>query len=89
MDEHLDSDSIFPPVKKHKSGISIRTRLLFELQKVKERIITTPQPYCELDCPWLVFCRKFHLSGCILSDLIDSRIISNVILNSVEEDSIF
>lgn len=85
----MDSDSIFLPTKKHKSGISTRMQLLFELQKAKERIISTPQPYCELDCPWLVFCRKFQLSGCILSDLIDSSIFSNIRLNLVEEDSIF
>ena len=89
MDERMDSDSIFPQTKKHKSGISTRMQLLFELQKAKERIISTPQPYCELDCPWLVFCRKFQLSGCILSDLIDSSIFSNIRLNWVEEDSIF
>lgn len=89
MDECMDSDSIFPPIKKHKSGISIRMQLLFELQKARERIISTPQPYCELDCPWLVFCRKFNLSGCILSDLIDSSFFSNITSNWMEDDSIF
>ncbi len=85
----MDSDSIFPPTKKHKSGISTRTQLLLELQKAKERTLSTPQPYCELDCPWLVYCRKFQLSGCILSDLIDSSIFFNNKSNWVEENSIF
>jgi hypothetical protein len=60
------------------SGASIKNLLLFELEKAKKRFKETPHPYCELDCPWLSFCqqieRKYSPIGCILNDLIDSRL---------------
>ncbi len=85
----MDSDSLLIQSRDSKSGISIRQILLSELHKVKERMISTPQPYCELDCPWLIFCRKFHLPGCILSDLIESNLLRNVTFNPTTKETQF
>jgi len=50
----------------------LRELLLEELHKAELRLKETPQPYCELDCPWLNFCRKMIIKDCILSQLINS-----------------
>jgi hypothetical protein len=85
----MNSDSFSIQIRNSKSGISIRQTLLSEIQRAKERMISTPQPFCELDCPWLIFCKKFQLSGCILSDLIESNLLRNITFNStVKEENI-
>lgn len=81
----MDSDSFFIHNRNSKSGTSVRQMLLSELQRAKERMIFTPQPFCELDCPWLIFCKKFQLSGCILSDLIESNLLRNITFNSTKK----
>jgi len=81
----MDSDSFSIQRGKLNTGISTRQLLLSELKKTKERmILSTPHPYCELDCPWLFLCGKFQLSGCILSDLIDSNLLWEITSDSIE-----
>jgi len=86
MDEQMNSDSFSFQRGNLNTGISTRQLLLSELKKAKQRMISTPHPFCELDCPWLIFCRKFQLSGCILSDLIDSNLLWALTFDSMENN---
>lgn len=65
-----DSFTFFP--KTTPKGSSTKEILLKEIQKAKEKLSSIPQPYCELDCPWLGFCRRISSLSCILSEIIDS-----------------
>ncbi len=67
----MGSDSFTLYSKKISNDPSTRSILLEELRKVKEKLNTTPHPYCEIDCPWLSLCRSFSSLRCILNDLID------------------
>jgi hypothetical protein len=70
----MGSDSFQHFSRAKSKGISTRSLLVEELQKAKERLITTPHPYCESDCPWISLCRKISPPGCILSDLINPNL---------------
>jgi hypothetical protein len=71
-----DSISLFSKIRL--SGVTTQFLLLRKLQKAKERMNSTPHPYCELDCPWLILCRMLYRKipqlGCILIDLTDSSL---------------
>ncbi|UCG90759.1 MAG: hypothetical protein JSU57_03230 [Candidatus Heimdallarchaeota archaeon] len=67
----MGSDSFSLYSKNTSTESSTRSILLEELQKVKEKLIATPHPYCEIDCPWLSLCRSITSPGCILNDSID------------------
>jgi len=82
----MNSDSFSFQRGNLNTGISTRQLLLSELKKAKQRMISTPHPFCELDCPWLIFCLKFQLSGCILSDLIDSNLLWAITFDSMENN---
>ena len=49
---------------------SCRAIVLEELHLLKEKLNTTPFPFCELDCPWLTICLDISSSECILSFLL-------------------
>lgn len=70
----MGSDSFHQFYRTISKGISIRSLLLEELQKAKQRLNKTPHPYCEPDCPWKLLCRKISPPGCIFSDLIDPNL---------------
>ncbi len=55
---------------------SIRKLLLKELKKTSDRLNRVPQPYCELDCPWMTFCSKYGFDWCILITLIETNLLS-------------
>ena len=70
----------------HHSNESSRLIVLEELHRLKEKLSSTPFPFCELDCPFLTICLDICTSECILSllmslnsetprDLGDDRII--------------
>lgn len=88
----MDTDSINLLSKTTLSGVTTRFLLLRELQKAKERLNSTPHPYCELDCHWLTFCRELYRKipqfGCILIDLTDSSLWSGT-NNRLSEDKRF
>ena len=50
---------------------SIRAIVLEELHRLKEKLNTTPFPFCELNCPWLTICLDNSTSECILSLLLN------------------
>jgi hypothetical protein len=68
------SDSFFLYSRTASSGASTRDQLLRKLHLAKKRLNSTPQPYCEIDCPWLCLCRISIPPGCILNDLIDTSL---------------
>jgi hypothetical protein len=74
----MSSDLNQPMSRSFLKGANLRISLLSEVQKAKERLNSTPHPYCELDCPWLRACqlmaRKISPLGCFLSDLTDSNL---------------
>ncbi len=70
----MGSDKFLYSTNSASSEPSLRSFLLNELQKAKERLTSTPHPYCELDCTWLVYCRRVSPPGCILCELIDSSL---------------
>ena len=49
---------------------SCRDIVLRELHNLKEKLNSTPFPFCELNCSWLAICRENNGSECILSILI-------------------
>jgi len=55
----------------HHSNGSSRAIFLRELHHLKEKLASTPFPFCELDCPWLTICLEISTSECILSLLWD------------------
>ncbi len=67
---------------------SLRSYLLSELQKAKERLTSTPHPYCELDCTWLVYCRRVSPPGCILCELIDSSLWAAFLSGSFQDNDL-
>ena len=61
----------------HHTNVSSRVIVLEELHRLKEKLSSTPFPFCELDCPWLCLCRIIIPPGCILNDLIVIELISD------------
>ena len=57
----------------HHSNGSSRVLVLEELHRLKEKLSSTPFPFCELDCPWLSICSEISTSECILSLLFDVK----------------
>ena len=57
----------------HHNNGSSRVLVLEELHRLKEKLSSTPFPFCELDCPWLSICFKISTSECILSLLLDVK----------------
>lgn len=70
----MGSDAFLLYSKTTSKGVSTRSLLLEELQKVKIKLITNPHPYCEPECPWLSLCRRISPPGCIFNDLIDPNL---------------
>ncbi|MHA1975166.1 MAG: hypothetical protein ACTSW1_19425 [Candidatus Hodarchaeales archaeon] len=68
----MKADNIYKKQEFEPFFSPLRELLLEELHKAKLRLNETPQPYCELDCPWLSFCLKIGAKDCILSELISS-----------------
>ena len=54
----------------HQNNGSSRAIVLEELHRLKEKLVATPFPFCELDCPWLAICLDISTSECILSILL-------------------
>ncbi|MHA2215635.1 MAG: hypothetical protein ACXADW_12190 [Candidatus Hodarchaeales archaeon] len=54
----------------HLNNVSSRLKVLEELHRLKEKLSSTPFPFCELDCPFLTVCLDSCTSECILSQLI-------------------
>jgi hypothetical protein len=54
----------------HHSNESTRLKVLEELHRLKEKRLSTPFPFCELNCPFLTICSDNCTSECILSHLI-------------------
>ncbi|MCK4849386.1 MAG: hypothetical protein KAT16_10185 [Candidatus Heimdallarchaeota archaeon] len=50
---------------------SSRAIVLEELHRLKEKLNSTPFPFCELTCPWLTICLDISTSECILSLLLN------------------
>lgn len=63
----MDSDSKVKYRGLHHSNVSSRLKLLEELHRLKEKLSSTPFPFCELDCPFLTSCLDTCTSECILS----------------------
>jgi len=88
----MGTDSINLFSKTTLSGVTTRFLLLRELQKAKERLNSTPHPYCEPDCPWLTLSRELYRKipqfSCILIDLTDSSLWSGT-NNRLSEDKRF
>ena len=70
----MGSDSFNHSLRTTPKRVSIRSLLGKELQKAKRRLTATPHPYCEINCPWLSFCKKNSPPGCILSDLVNPNL---------------
>ncbi|MFX0184313.1 MAG: hypothetical protein ACFE95_14615 [Candidatus Hodarchaeota archaeon] len=74
----MDTNSINLFSQSKLRGVTTRFLLLRELQKAKERLNSTPYPYCELDCPWLILCRELYKKNpqfdCIFTTLTDSNL---------------
>ena len=62
------SDNIKPSV--------LKQLFLEEMTKVKMRLKNPPYPFCELDCPWINFCRQNLHLGCILSVMIELGVLA-------------
>jgi len=67
-------------------GSSIREILISKLRKSSEYFKSLPHPYCESDCPWISFCRKFQFESCILSDLIEFELLSDYSNEEIVEE---
>ncbi len=67
------------------SKVSSRAIVLRELHNLKEKLNSTPFPFCELDCTWLSICLKNNVSECILSILISA---GNEIIEENQEEMI-
>jgi len=67
----MESDSTIHLVKDNIKPSVLKQLFLEELVKLKERLKNTPHPFCELDCPWIKYCRHYLHLGCILSDMIE------------------
>ena len=52
---------------------STRALLLEQLQKASRKLLMTPFPFCEFDCPWLALCRKIEASECISTFLLETN----------------
>jgi hypothetical protein len=53
------------------SGYSTRNLLLKELHLASKRLLRTPFPFCESDCPWISICRKIKATECISAFLLE------------------
>ncbi len=66
----MDSDSKVEYRGINHSNVSCRAIVLDELHRLREKLNSTPFPFCELDCPWLTICLVISTSECILSLLL-------------------
>ena len=80
---NADEFRLFFPLFKNYSQRSLYKKpIIKRIGNSKKKLNSTPQPYCELDCPWLCLCRIIIPPGCILTDLTDTSLWQEKIINS-------
>ncbi|WP_455142316.1 hypothetical protein [Candidatus Hodarchaeum mangrovi] len=67
----MESDSVNYFFSDNVKPSIIKQLFLEELLILKKRLENPPHPFCELDCPWIMYCRQNLRLGCILSDMIE------------------